>query len=66
MEKRQLLDGPNARQRIYLISRLRKVIEWVDLFSHLCSVKGDSRTFLEAEAYASYMKGNLLFEQDKN
>ncbi|XVF54774.1 hypothetical protein PTKIN_Ptkin05aG0208900 [Pterospermum kingtungense] len=66
MEKRQLPDGPNARQRNYLIGRLRKAVKWADLFSHLCSVKGDSRTSLEAEAYASYMKGNLLFEQDKN
>ncbi|KAE8675537.1 Signal recognition particle-related / SRP-related isoform 3 [Hibiscus syriacus] len=65
-EKRQLPDGPNARQRIYLIGTLRKAVKWADLFSHLCSVKGDSRTSLEAEAYASYMKGNLLFEQDRN
>lgn len=49
MEKRQLPDGPNARQRIYLIGRLRKAVKWADLFSHLCSVKGDSRTSLEAE-----------------
>ncbi|KAH7522473.1 hypothetical protein FEM48_Zijuj07G0142400 [Ziziphus jujuba var. spinosa] len=66
MEKRQLPDGPNARQRIYLIGRLRKAVKWATLFSQLCAVKGDSRTSLEAEAYASFMKGNLLFEQDKN
>ncbi|KAJ7957176.1 Signal recognition particle subunit SRP68 [Quillaja saponaria] len=66
MEKRQLPDGPVARQRIYLIGRLRKAVKWATLFSQLCAVKGDSRTSLEAEAYASYMKGNLLFEQDKN
>ncbi|KAH7855630.1 hypothetical protein Vadar_026941 [Vaccinium darrowii] len=66
MEKRQLPDGPNARQRIYLIGRLRKAVKWAALFSELCSIKGDSRTSLEAEAYASYMRGNLLFEQDQN
>nr|XP_048337467.1 signal recognition particle subunit SRP68-like isoform X2 [Ziziphus jujuba var. spinosa] len=66
MEKRQLPDGPNARQRIYLIDRLRKAVKWATLVSQLCAVKGDSRTSLEAEAYASFMKGNLLFEQDKN
>ncbi|KAK6913535.1 Signal recognition particle subunit SRP68 [Dillenia turbinata] len=66
MEKRQLPDGPNARQRIYLIGRLRKAVKWATLFSQLCASKGDSRTSLEAEAYASYMKGTLLFEQDKN
>ncbi|KAG1347994.1 signal recognition particle subunit SRP68 [Cocos nucifera] len=66
MEKRQLPDGPNGRQRIYLLGRLRKAVKWAILFSQLCAVKGDSRTSLEAEAYASYMKGTLLFEQDKN
>lgn len=66
MEKRQLPDGPNARQRNYLIGRLRKAVKWATLFAELCAVKGDSRTSLEAEAYASYMKGNLLFEQDQN
>ena len=49
MEKRQLLDGPNAKQRIYLIGRLRKAVKWADLFSGLCAAKGDSRTSLEAE-----------------
>lgn len=66
MEKRQLSDGPNARQRIYLIGRLRKAVKWATLFSQLCVTKGDSRTSLEAEAYASFMKGSLLFEQDQN
>ncbi|CAN0915913.1 Signal recognition particle subunit SRP68 [Linum grandiflorum] len=66
MEKRQLPDGPNARQRIYLIGRLRKAVKWANHFSRLCAAKGDSKTSLEAEAYASYMNGTLLFEQDKN
>jgi signal recognition particle subunit SRP68 len=66
MEKRQLPDGPNARQRIYLIGRLRKAAKWAGLFAELCAIKGDTITSLEAEAYASYMKGSLLFEQDKN
>ncbi|KAA8531360.1 hypothetical protein F0562_006069 [Nyssa sinensis] len=66
MEKRQLPDGPNARQRSYLIGRLRKAVKWASLFAELCAIKGDSRTSLEAEAYASYMKGSLLFEQDHN
>ncbi|KAJ9163958.1 hypothetical protein P3X46_023578 [Hevea brasiliensis] len=66
MEKRQLPDGPNGRQRIYLIGRLRKAVKWADQFSRLCAAKGDSRTSLEAEAYAAYMNGNLLFEQDRN
>ncbi|KAJ1411890.1 SRP68, N-terminal domain superfamily [Sesbania bispinosa] len=66
MEKRQLPNGPNASQRIYLIGRLRKAVKWATLFSQLCAVKADSRTSLEAEAYESYMKGSLLFEQDQS
>ncbi|KAG6410646.1 hypothetical protein SASPL_128711 [Salvia splendens] len=66
MEKKTLPDGPNARQRIYLIGRLRKAVKWATQFQELCAIKGDSRTSLEAEAYASYMKGSLLFEQDEH
>ncbi|CAN6166737.1 unnamed protein product [Urochloa humidicola] len=64
MEKKTA--GTNAQQRIYMLGRFRKAVKWASLFSQLCSVKGDSRTSLEAEAYASYMKGALFFEQDKN
>jgi signal recognition particle subunit SRP68 len=49
MEKRQLPNGPNASQRIYLIGRLRKAVKWASLFSQLCAIKADSRTSLEAE-----------------
>ncbi|KAH0719587.1 hypothetical protein KY285_015618 [Solanum tuberosum] len=66
MEKKTLPDGPNAHQRSYLIGRLRKAVKWASLFQELCSIKGDSRTSLEAEAYAAYMKGSLLFEKDQN
>ena len=51
MEKRQLPDGPNARQRNYLIGRLRKAVKWATLFAELCAIKGDSRTSLEAEVW---------------
>lgn len=51
MEKRQLPNGPNAKQRIYLIGRLRKAVKWATLFSQLCGIKGDSRTSLEAEVH---------------
>ncbi|KAI3929530.1 hypothetical protein MKX01_025698, partial [Papaver californicum] len=66
MEKRQLPNGPVPCQRIYLIGRLRKAVKWATLFAQLCATKGDSRTSLEAEAYASFMKGTLLFELEQN
>uniref|UniRef100_A0A3Q7EYW7 Signal recognition particle subunit SRP68 n=1 Tax=Solanum lycopersicum TaxID=4081 RepID=A0A3Q7EYW7_SOLLC len=49
MEKKTLLDRPNAHQRSYLIGQLRKAVKWASLFQELCSTKGDSRTSLEAE-----------------
>ena len=47
MEKKTA--GTNAQQRIYMLGRFRKAVKWASLFSQLCSVKGDSRTSLEAE-----------------
>lgn len=52
MEKRQLPDGPNSHQRIYLLGRLRKAVKWATLFAQLCAIKGDRRTSLEAEVIA--------------
>ncbi|XP_027183933.1 signal recognition particle subunit SRP68-like [Coffea eugenioides] len=49
MEKKTLPDGPNARQRGYLIGRLQKAVKWATLFQDLCAIKGDSRTSLEVE-----------------
>lgn len=49
VEKRETDGGSNARQRIYLIGRLRKAVKWATLFAQLCATKGDSRTSLEAE-----------------
>lgn len=51
MEKKTLPDGPNARQRSYLIGRLRKAVKWASVFQELCAIKGDSRTSLEAEVF---------------
>ncbi|CAN4105396.1 unnamed protein product [Withania somnifera] len=58
MEKKTLPDGPNEQSGV----------KWAGLLQELCSIKGDSRTSLRGEryAYAAYMKGSLLFEQDQN
>jgi len=66
MEKKQVPNGGSSRQRLYLIGRLKKAVKWADNFSHLCTAKGDSRTSLEATAYASFMRGSLLLECEKN
>eukprot|EP01018_Ginkgo_biloba_P038912 Gb_15519 [translate_table: standard] len=66
MEKKQVPDGPNTRQHLHLIGRLRKVVKWADHFTQLCVAKGDSRTSLEAAACASHMRGSLLLEREQN
>eukprot|EP01018_Ginkgo_biloba_P017133 Gb_35760 [translate_table: standard] len=66
MEKKQVPDGPNTRQHLHLIGRLRKAMKWADHFTQLCAVKGDSRTSLQAAACASYMRGSLLLEREQN
>ncbi|PIA56740.1 hypothetical protein AQUCO_00700829v1 [Aquilegia coerulea] len=66
MEKIQLQQQDDGRGRrcIYLLGRLRKALRWATLFAQLCATKADSRTSLEAEAYACYMKGTLLSQLD--
>ncbi|KAG0446640.1 hypothetical protein HPP92_028724 [Vanilla planifolia] len=66
MEKGICLMDQMHDKSIYLLGRLRKAVKRATLFAQFSAIKGDSRTSLEAEAYASYMKGTLLFEQDQN
>nr|XP_024397376.1 signal recognition particle subunit SRP68-like isoform X2 [Physcomitrium patens] len=64
MELKQATGTGSSRKRIHLIRRLAKAARWGELFSQLCTSKADSRTALEAAAYAAYMKGNLLLERE--
>ncbi|KAG6545239.1 hypothetical protein Mapa_013351 [Marchantia paleacea] len=63
MEIKSTTAGANARQQAHLIRRLTKAAKWGDLLNRLCSEKADSRTGLEALAYAEHMRGNLLLER---
>jgi RNA-binding signal recognition particle 68 len=54
----------DPRKRLHLVRRLRKAAYWASELAQLASLKGDARTVLEAEAYASWMAGNLLLEQE--
>ncbi|KAL2649483.1 hypothetical protein R1flu_017611 [Riccia fluitans] len=63
MEIKSSGAGANARQQAHLIRRLTKAAKWADLLNRLCSEKADSRTGLEALAYAEQMRGNLLLER---
>ncbi|CAI5989823.1 unnamed protein product [Closterium sp. NIES-64] len=53
-----------ARKRAHLLRRLARAARWADGFSHLCAARADSKTALEAEAYASYMWGTVLMERE--
>eukprot|EP00244_Chara_vulgaris_P012339 TRINITY_DN6437_c2_g1_i2.p1 TRINITY_DN6437_c2_g1~~TRINITY_DN6437_c2_g1_i2.p1 ORF type:complete len:566 (-),score=137.77 TRINITY_DN6437_c2_g1_i2:58-1656(-) len=64
MELKQLPGGPSSRQRFHLIRRLTKAARWGDILASLCAEKADSRTALEAEAYASWMWGNVKLERE--
>ncbi|CAI5987422.1 unnamed protein product [Closterium sp. NIES-65] len=53
-----------ARKRAHLLRRLARAARWADGFSRLCAARADSKTALEAEAYASYMWGTVLMERE--
>eukprot|EP00899_Mesostigma_viride_P007214 jgi/Mesvir1/16494/Mv10047-RA.2 len=51
-------------KRAHLLRKLSKAAMWADLFAKLCATRSDSRTALEAEAYASWMRGSLQLERE--
>ncbi|MCO5602232.1 hypothetical protein L7F22_056360 [Adiantum nelumboides] len=65
MAIKQTANGPNSRQRFHLVGRLSKAVKWADSFSHACAEKADTKTSLEATAYAAYMKGSYLVEREQ-
>jgi signal recognition particle subunit SRP68 len=55
-----------SHRRHHLVKRLKRATQWADTFKQLCAAKGVARTALEAEAYATHMKGNFTLEVEKN
>jgi len=52
-----------TRKKFHVMSRLRKAVQHTQELETLCLTdKCDARTNLEAQAYAAWMKGALLFE----
>ncbi|CAM6094524.1 unnamed protein product [Calypogeia fissa] len=62
----EIKEGGNTRQQSHLIRRLGKAAKWANLLNRLCNEKADSRTALEAFAYAEHMRGNLLIEREND
>jgi signal recognition particle subunit SRP68 len=44
---------------------LKKAGKWAKLLLNLVNATADERTKLEAEAYYSWMEGNILIEKEK-
>ena len=57
-------DGPAPRKRHYALRRLSKAAAWAAELARLAGGTCDTRSALEAEAYASWMCGNLGMERE--
>jgi signal recognition particle subunit SRP68 len=55
----------NPRAKHHSFRRLVKAGKWAKLLSNLANATADERTKLEAEAYYSWMAGNILVEKEK-
>ncbi|KDO27010.1 hypothetical protein SPRG_07722 [Saprolegnia parasitica CBS 223.65] len=64
-DKEENGDEASSRIKFHLMGRLKKAVAWSDKLVALCSERADARTSLEAEAYASYMAGNLALYKEE-
>lgn len=55
----------NSRIKFHLSGRLAKAAVWSKQLLTLCSATCDTRTCLEAEAYAGYMAGNVALYREE-
>ncbi|OQR93199.1 signal recognition particle [Achlya hypogyna] len=64
-DKEENGDEASSRIKFHLMGRLKKAVVWSDKLASLCTERADARTSLEAEAYASYMAGNLALYKEE-
>jgi len=57
-------SGDNSRARFMKLRRFKKATMWSRKLLELCGECADTRTSLEAEAYAAYMAGGECMERD--
>lgn len=62
MELKEQQDNPRAR--FHMLRRLKKAVKSCNELVALCAETADDKTKLEAEAYASWMAGNLRLEEE--
>ena len=56
----------SAAKRRHMLAKLKKASCFGAEFASLCSIRGDAKTALEAEGYASMMAGKWMMEQGSN
>ena len=62
--KNEMANTVHRRKRKHLIKRLSKAAMWASELAAFSAEKCDARSALEAEAYSSWMQGNVLFEKE--
>lgn len=64
MQLKNDMTPETQRKRVHLLKRLNKAATWAALLEQLCAARADTRTQLQAEAYASWLAGSVLFERN--
>ncbi len=63
--KNDLSKDDDSRKQVHLLKRLSRAVKWSKQLQDLSSAVADSRTQIEAEAYATWMAGNEAMERMK-
>lgn len=64
--KKMVEEKMELKQRHHMVRRLAKAALWASQLARLASSKCDTRSRIEAEAYASWMLGSVLLEKGKD
>ena len=54
-----------SHRRQHMVKKLRRATKWADELVRLCAARATTRTAMEAEAYASFLKGTQLMEVER-
>lgn len=64
--KKATEERMDLRKRHHLVRRLAKAAKWAGQLAALAAARADTRSGLEAEAYASWMRANVLLEKESD
>jgi len=66
MQLKNDMTAETQRKRFHLIKRLTKAAQSAAQLKELCAARADTRTQLQAEAYAAWMEGSVRFERNQH